>query len=111
MLDLAVYVGMSPADYWHGDPRLLNSYIEAHNKRKQDNEYLAWLTGAYVKAALQTTPHYSIPVFGKMPKLPDYPSPPLQEEPVKREITDAEKIAFQHDLYMRYKALVNQSKR
>lgn len=106
LLDLALYIGMSVDEYWHGNPRLLSNYIEAHNRRMQDKEYFAWLNGMYLRVALQTTPHYSIPIFGKLPKLPEYPAPPIKETKENREITEAEKIAFQHDLYMRYKALV-----
>lgn len=113
MLDLAVYVGMPIEEYWHGDPCLLSNYIEAHNKRRQEALYDAWLTGAYFKKALETTIQCSAPILSKPPKLGEYPDAPDFRSKKEKEqaITQQEKIAFQHKIYMHYMSLVNQNKK
>lgn len=89
LLDLALYVGMSVEEYWHGSPSLIYNYVEAHNRRKKDMIEQCWLTGAYVQTAINT----SVQLIGFMTKdtkLPKYPSyeEACEEKP---QITEEEK--------------------
>lgn len=74
----ALVVGMTPDEYWFGDPGLLYNYAEKYKIERQIREDELWAAGAYVKAALQTT----ILMAGladkktanSMPKYPEKPS-------------------------------------
>lgn len=74
----ALVVGMSPDEYWFGDPGLLYNYAEKYKIERQIREDELWAVGAYVKAALQST----ILMAGladkktanSMPKYPEKPS-------------------------------------
>ena len=44
--------GMSAEEYWHGEPRLTRYYMAAEERRRRDQDSLAWSMGAYVYEAL-----------------------------------------------------------
>lgn len=71
---------MTADEYWYGDPRLLENFEQAFNANVKMKMQDAWISGLYVKSALQSTMIAAIPVFeprklsGKLPKYADDPS-------------------------------------
>ena len=45
-------IGMTPEEYWHGDPTLTEAYREADEFRKERENFMAWLQGMYFYDAL-----------------------------------------------------------
>lgn len=78
-LDVALQIGMTDTQFWYSNPRLMLNYIEKYKAEQLIIQQNAWLIGAYVKNALQST----ILVAGladkntnqKMPKYPEMPRP------------------------------------
>ena len=70
---------MTDTQFWYGNPRLMLNYIEKYKAEQLIIQQNAWLIGAYVKNALQST----ILVAGladkntkqQMPKYPEMPRP------------------------------------
>ena len=93
MLDYALVLGMTVEQYWYGNPRLILNYEKKYQDESFKKRQEAWLLGAYVKSALQST----ILVAGladkdagkKMPKYPDIPMPTNDEGNV--EMTETQK--------------------
>lgn len=53
-------IGMSSAEYWHGDPNLPQYYRKAYKLRQEQENYLAWLNGLYVyDATISAMTHLS----------------------------------------------------
>ena len=48
-------MGMSYEEYWYGDTTLSRYYYQAYQLRLQQRDYDAWLAGAYVKAAIESS--------------------------------------------------------
>ena len=49
---MALAVGMTPAQYWDGDPWLYQAYVEAKRLRDEDASWARWESGLYVYEAL-----------------------------------------------------------
>jgi hypothetical protein len=45
-------MGMSPGEFWQGDPYLCRDYRLAFSLKREENDYLAWLNGAYFHNAV-----------------------------------------------------------
>ena len=45
-------VGMTPQDFWHGDPELVRIYRSADELRVRRADSIAWLQGMYVYEAI-----------------------------------------------------------
>lgn len=74
-LPAALVYGMSPSQFWEGDPWLFAAYREANRLRRDQAEYERWETGLYVYDALcRVAPLYD--VFSKRRK-----ANPWVEEP------------------------------
>ena len=76
LLDYALTIGMTEDEYWFGDPRLMDNFekkFEAHRKMEAHN---AWLTGVYVKAAINSSVFacgfYDKKKSGALPQYPDF---------------------------------------
>lgn len=54
-LPAAIMYGMSPSQYWEGDPWLFAAYREAHRLKGDLAEYGRWEAGLYVYDALCRT--------------------------------------------------------
>ena len=56
LFKVALRCGMTPQDYWDGDPSLLtayyDNYIEEQKQRAADTDWQAWLQGQYFMEAL-----------------------------------------------------------
>lgn len=54
-LPTALRVGMSPSDYWDGDPWLFSAYDEADRQSEERAAWDRWALGMYVYDALART--------------------------------------------------------
>ena len=54
-LPLALECGMSPTDFWEGEPRLVNSYLRKHELELDEFNYKSWLSGLYVHRAVSSS--------------------------------------------------------
>lgn len=103
MLDYALVLGMTPEQYWYGNPRLILNYEKKYQDESFKKRQEAWLIGAYVKSALSST----ILVAGladkdtgeKIPKYPDMPMPTNDDGEV--EMTEKE-IDLERERFYRY---------
>ena len=53
-LPMALECGMSPTQFWKGEPRLLNSYIRKHELELDEYNYKSWLSNCYSYISIQT---------------------------------------------------------
>lgn len=77
-------MGMTDAQYWHGDPWLFAAYREAYRQRLDAAHSQAWLNGLYTYVAVGRL----VPVlraFSKARKPQDYPSEPFGTDSDRRE--------------------------
>ena len=103
MLDYALVLGMTPEQYWYGNPRLILNYEKKYQDEMLRKRQEAWLFGAYVKSALSST----ILVAGladkdtgkKMPKYPDMPMPTNDDG--EAEMTETQK-ELERERFYRY---------
>lgn len=82
-------IGMSPEEFWHGDPRFAKAYREAE-KIRRDNRYMAeWRTGIYMYEALLSASN----AFREVSKGIDhkYPQSPLFSTDPQKEETEEDK--------------------
>ena len=73
-------MGMSYEEFWHGNPRLVESYREAYKLKQQIKDYEFWKQGMYVyEAFLDASP--ILHAFAKKGTKPyPYPSKPYGVE-------------------------------
>lgn len=77
--------GMSPEEYWHGDPEWVTFYAKAQKRKRQQANTDAWLIGSYVLAAINHC-------FGKGSDA-QYPSEPFPITLEEQERRDARERA------------------
>lgn len=114
MLDYALVLGMTPEQYWYGNPRLLLNYEKKYQMESDKKRQEAWLIGAYVKSALSST----ILVAGladkdagkKMPKYPDMPMPTNDDGEVEMSETAKELERERFYRYLHKLAKINNKK-
>ena len=105
---------MTPEQYWYDNPRLLLNYEVNYKKEIYKMRYEAWLIGAHVKQALQST----VLVAGlankdtgkKMPKYPDMPMPTNDEGEVEMSETAKELERERFYRYLHKLAKINNKK-
>lgn len=98
---------MTVEQYWYGNPRLLLNFEKKYQMESDKRQQEAWLIGAYVKSALQST----ILVAGladkdtkeKMPQYPKCPMPTNENGEV--EMTEKQKDLERNRLYLYFKSL------
>ena len=114
MLDYALVIGMTPEQYWYGNPRLILNYEKKYQDEMLRKRQEAWLFGAYVKSALSST----ILVAGladkdtgkKMPKYADMPMPTNDEGEVEMSETAKELERKRFYRYLHKLAKINNKK-
>ena len=47
-----ISIGMTPEEYWHGDPKLTIAYREADKLKRKEANFNLWLQGRYIYDAL-----------------------------------------------------------
>ena len=58
-------IGMSPSEYWEGDPKLAQYYRKAYHIKQEEINNNAWLQGVYVYDAVSTALYNSLRGLGK----------------------------------------------
>ena len=114
MLDYALVLGMTPEQYWYGNPRLILNYEKKYQDEMLRKRQEAWLFGAYVKSALSST----ILVAGladkdtskKMPQYPDMPMPTNDDGEVEMSETAKELERERFYRYLHKLAKINNKK-
>ena len=112
LFDLALLYGMTPDEYWFGDPAMLENYAHLYESRRKQADEDAWLTGRYVLSALQSHP---VPVWLALSDkclkdMPEYPQEPLlskkesqqprlSEEEIRQRNADLERIKMLKVMY------------
>ena len=88
-----ISIGMTPGDFWHGDPWLCEAYRMADEKAARRSDWLAWLNGSYVYQAIGDNAPVLNPL-SKRPKARAYPKKPYtqQLEDEEREKTAAQRL-------------------
>lgn len=92
---------MTYEQYWCGDPLMVRAFYKAEKIRQMQMDNQAWLTGLYVKNALESTVCNML--SGKTAEKAKYPSQPFMYEQKEKEHDDAEREkqeAAQAKLYM-----------
>ena len=83
-------IGMTPAEYWEGDPKLALYYRRAYRIKQEQFNNNAWLQGMYIYDAVSTALHNALRGMGKTkPPAKDYAKQPY--ELFKKEKTPQEK--------------------
>lgn len=54
LLPMALECGMTPTQFWFGEPRLINSYIRKHQLELDEFNYKSWLLNIYTYKAVIT---------------------------------------------------------
>ena len=112
LFDLALLFGMTPDEYWFGDPAMLENYAHLYESRRKQADEDAWAVGRYVLSALQSRP---VPVWlvlsdKCLKNMPEYPQEPLlskeesqqprlSEEEIRQRNADLERIKMLKAMY------------
>lgn len=80
-------MGMTPDEYWHGDPYLCQQYRLAFSLKQKQKDHDLWLAGLYNYIALTTALH-NFMCSDKSKRL-DYPDKPMSfDMEEKQELTE-----------------------
>ncbi len=83
---------MTYEQYWYDDPLMVRAFYKADKLRQSKTDYQAWLTGVYIKTAIEATVGNVVREKGTQPiSYPDKPYSFKEEE--KRKEKTAEKEA------------------
>lgn len=82
-------IGMSPAQFWDGDPWLVKAYLRAHDMERQRKSEEMWLMGAYCFRAFSTALS-NLHFDGKRHRFHPYPEDVIRVVPY----TEEEKAAL-----------------
>lgn len=114
MLDYALVLGMTPEQYWYGNPRLLLNYEKKYQDEMLIKRQEAWLIGAYVKSALKSTIlHAGLAdkdTERNLPTYPDIPMPTNDEGEVEMSETAKELERERFYRYLHKLAKINNKK-
>lgn len=83
-------IGMSYAEFWHGDPYLAVYYREAHELKRDEENQKLWLNGLYSYIAISTALS-NIHLDGKKHKVNEYLNEPIRIRPKTEEELEEER--------------------
>ena len=92
-------IGMSSAEYWSGDPSLVQYFRKAYRIKQEEINNNAWLQGMYIYDAVSTALHNALRGFGKQkPPAKDYAKQPYEfRDKVKTEKEKAKEVEIEQD--------------
>ena len=96
-------MGMTPEQYWHGEPELTRAYIQAFKLRKEERNYEMWLQGWYIHQAILA----GLSHLGEKSKIIDYIEepikifPPTEKELEEQRKKEAEELEAKLNAFMR----------
>lgn len=105
-------IGMSPSDFWDGDPEYAVHYREADKLRKSRASYDAWLQGYYIyETLINVAPLYRFGI--KNPKVrPYFEKPiPVTAEGIEMEETEKEQRIMNKGLQKMFSLTVKVNQR
>jgi hypothetical protein len=85
-------IGMTYEQYWYDDPLIVRAFYKADKLKQKRMDEQAWLTGMYVRSALDSTIGNAFRKTGQDPA--EYPGKPLSvlnREEKEREKSEKEK--------------------
>ena len=90
---------MSSAEYWSGDPSLVQYFRKAYRIKQEEINNNAWLQGMYIYDAVSTALHNALRGFGKQkPPAKDYAKQPYEfRDKVKTEKEKAKEVEIEQD--------------
>ena len=91
----ALSIGMTYDQYWHEDPKLINSYIEAEEIKQRKLNNQLWLQGLYVYQAVGSLIHLANS-FSK-----EHRAKPYLKEPIP--LTQKEREEAEERKYQKFK--------
>ena len=91
----ALSIGMTYEQYWHDDPKLINSYIEAEEIKQRKLNNQLWLQGLYVYQAVGSLIHLANS-FTKERR-----AKPYLKEPIP--LTEKERLEAEERKYQKFK--------
>lgn len=83
-----LFYGMTPDEYWHGDPSLAYAYREAYKEKQKQKNFDAWLSGRYIYDAIIAVSPIFNPFAKKGTKPLDYtkePYPLFDDEKIEKQ--------------------------
>ena len=92
-------IGMSPAEYWAGDPSLVQYYRKAYRIKQDEINNNAWLQGLYIYDAVSTALYNALRNMGKS-KQPakEYAKQPYElNNKVKTEAEKAKEVEIEQE--------------
>jgi hypothetical protein len=110
-----LFIGMSYAEYWEGEPSLTRYYRKAYRLKQDEINHNAWLQGLYVYDAISTALHNAL--RGKNTKSKNYAEKPYKldkkDEPITEEQIEIEqeKAAAWMENFVRINSNKSQSHR
>lgn len=114
LFKVALRCGMTPDDYWYGDPSLLTAYYDNYivdqKQRVADADYHAWIQGQYFMAALaDALPPLlggkSTSVYPKEPMLTEVAMDDEEKARYRKEKSKAEVVAL-HERFKKMAGLL-----
>ena len=92
-------IGMSYAEYWEGDPELVQYYRKAYHIKQEEINNNAWLQGMYIYDAVSTALHNALRGMGKSkPPARDYAKQPYEfKNKVKTEAEKAKEVEIEQE--------------
>lgn len=83
--------GMTRAEYWDEDSSLVGYYLRAYMMRRDEQNYMNWLQGAYNFTALSAAlANFGMGLAGKHGRPEEYPSEPRRIRGMTEEEREAE---------------------
>lgn len=111
-LDNALLVGMTPDEFWYGDPELYYNYTRVYELKQKERQKEIWTIGVRFCQALQSTLVFPAGVVdgAAIRQMPKYPDCPYTDE-IKEEYTEEEIAYLREKAYYNFKNWVDSFKR
>ncbi len=93
LFDNALMAGMTPDEFWFGDPEMYFNYIRVYERKQKMESQQIWSMGARMCQALSSTPVFPVGLIDRkvVSAMPKYPDCPFTEEEKKKGYSEKEK--------------------
>lgn len=111
-MDNALLVGMTPDEFWFGDPELFYNYSRVYEQKFKLEQQNIWQIGARMCQALGSTVIFPAGVVDakSIKQMPPYPECPYDDS-ADRELTEEEINYYQEKARINFTNWVNSFKR
>ena len=109
MLDNALTVGMTPDEFWFGDPELFFNYVRVYETKVKQRQQYIWQIGARFCQALESSVLFPAGVIDKsvINNMPKYPECPFTEPEAEEELSEREKEFYRQKAIIHFTNWVN----